>query len=268
LLSWGAIMGTFPLLGSRLKLKILLSLLEREKKLSDLRTDIGIRETSILHALKDLEEAKLSAKSSGVYKLTSLGFMEAQITKEYSSAAGLIEKFKEFWLLHDVTAIPPHLMLKIGALKTAYLVRPDASELSKVHEAFLQLLSTAKRILGISPIFHPDFVPLIDKLLREGTSVELIVTSAVLKKILASARVDQLKEDFKEERVKIFLREDLRVALTVTERNFSLGLFNLSGEYDDKMDLISLSREAIEWGEELFRDFIKGGRRVGADAVA
>jgi predicted transcriptional regulator len=260
-------MGTFPLLRSRLKLKILLSLLEREKKLSDLRTDIGIRETSILHALKDLEEAKLSAKSNGVYKLTSLGFMEAQITKEYSSAADVIEKFKDFWLPHDVTSIPPHLMLKIGALKDSTLVRTDASELDKVHEAFLQILMTSKRVRGISPIFHPDFVPIIERLLKEGTPVELILTNEVLNKTLALTNTDRIEEDVEKERLKIFLREDLRLALTVTDKNLSLGFFTLDREYDYAVDLISNSREAVEWGNALFQANSEDSRRIGPEGL-
>jgi hypothetical protein len=67
---------------SRLKLSIMLSLLDGNKKLADLKDNVNARETSILHALKEFENLNLTNKTARVYKLTSLGFMEAQILKK------------------------------------------------------------------------------------------------------------------------------------------------------------------------------------------
>jgi predicted transcriptional regulator len=245
----------------------MLSLLEGNKRLAELKADIRTRETSILHALKNLEAVNLTTKSGGAYMLTPLGIMEAQICREYSSFAGVIEEFKDFWLSHDVTAIPPYLLLKIGALKDSTLVRTEGSELGLVHKTFLEILQASKRIRGISPIFHPDFVSLFKQLLSQGDSVELIVTGAVLKKTLASADFELMKKYVEEHRLKIFLRENLKVALTVTENIFSLGLFILDGEYDDKMDMVSFNHEAINWGEELFQDYLKGSGEIGVEVL-
>ena len=51
----------------------------------------------------------------------------------------------------------------------------------------------------------------------------------------------------------------------LTESSFSLGLFDLSGTYDDNMDLRSNSIEAIKWGERLFEDTIRDSQRIGLD---
>ena len=93
-------------LRSELKLRILLSLLKGDQKLAELKAEIGTRETTILHALKNLEELNLTTKSDGVYSLTSLGFIDSQIFGECSSAADVMEKLKDFWLPHDVMSIP------------------------------------------------------------------------------------------------------------------------------------------------------------------
>jgi predicted transcriptional regulator len=68
-----------------------------------------------------------------------------------------------------------------------------------------------------------------------------------------------------EDKLKLFLKDDLKIALALTENNFSLGLFTLSGMYDDNMDLLSESVEAIEWGEHLFEYIAKGSTRIGLD---
>jgi predicted transcriptional regulator len=164
-----------------------------------------------------------------------------------------------------VTGIPPQLLLKIGALKDSTLVRTATSELDVVHKTFLKILQTSKRIRGISPIFHPDYVAVFKLLLSQGNSVELFLTGAVLDKTLAladSAEAKLMKKYVEEGRLKIFQREDLKVALTVTENSISLGLFTLGGEYDYNMDLISFRREAVRWGEELFQDYLGGSKEL------
>ncbi len=247
---------------SELKIELLLSLLNRSKKLSELTAEFSIRQTSILHALKDLEELGLSTKSGVSYELTSLGIIEASFLTEYSLSSEVIEKYKQFWATHDVTAIPSHLLLQLKNLNDSTLIQADSSELGKVQEVFTQLLLNSKRIRGISPIFHPTFVPVTEQLLKQGASVELILTNAVFTKTLALAHTNQLNEDIKIGKLRLFLKEDLKVALTVTDKNFSLGLFHLNGDYDDKMDLVSLNPKAIEWGGWLFREYLKDSHEV------
>jgi predicted transcriptional regulator len=240
----------------------MLSLLSGEKKLSELKAEVDIRETSILHALKEFENLNLTSKTSGTYRLTSLGLIEAQICKDSVAAAQTLEEFKDFWLYHDVVHIPKNLILQIGALKDSFLIRTDTLDLGKVYSTFLEILSESKKILGISPIYHPDYVKAIGSMLEQGTCVELILTSAVLNKTLSTVKVEQFQDAFASGLLKICLQENLKVALTITEKNFSLGLFSLGGEYDDRTDLVSVSPEAIQWGADLFLEYLKNSKNV------
>ena len=254
-------------LKSDLKLRILLSLLERDKKLAEMHADLESSETTILHTIKELEGLALTTKSGLTYQLTSLGLLEAQMCKNASQSANTIEKFKDFWLPHDLTALPPNLMLKIGALNNSTLIRAETLELGKVYNTFQEILLTSNKVTGISPIFHPNYVPVIEHLLAKNKPVELIVTQGVLKKTLSSAKKDTLKKSFQNNKLKIFLKENLKVALTVTDKNFSLGLFKTNGDYDDNMDLISLNKEAIQWGQELFQDTLKDSKKLEPEAL-
>jgi predicted transcriptional regulator len=67
------------------------------------------------------------------------------------------------------------------------------------------------------------------------------------------------------DKLRVFLKDDLKIALALTESSFSLGLFDLSGTYDDNMDLRSNSIEAIKWGERLFEDAIRDSQRIRLD---
>lgn len=249
-------------LRSGLKLEIMLSLLRGAKRLAELKSEVGSGETTILHALRDLEAINLTVKSGMTYRLTPLGVIEALIMEDASSAVEVLERFKDFWLLHDITAIPPRFLRRIGALKESTLVRVETLELSKVHKTFLEILLTSERIRGISPIFHPDFVAAFKQLLGQGASVELILTSVVLKRTLTLADPELMAKYLEKERLKMFLRDGLGIALTMTENAFSLGLFKPGGEYDYDMDLVSHSQEALEWGKELFQHYLRGARRI------
>ncbi|MCX8150448.1 MAG: DUF1724 domain-containing protein [Candidatus Bathyarchaeota archaeon] len=248
---------------SEIKMKILIDLLSGNKKLSDLKSVIDARETTILHVLKEFERMSLTTKVQGTYKLTPLGLIEAKICKEALAATEAIAEFKDFLVNHDTTTIPEHLLFRMGALKGASLIKAGASELGKVHETFTSMLLLSKKIIGISPIFHKDFVAVFGQLLNHGCTVELILTPEVLNKTLESADAQLFQKYITEEKLKIFVKDsNLKVALTVSDRVFSLGLFDLNGEYDYTEDLISTSPQAIAWGEELFRLTIEGSKRI------
>ena len=250
---------------SELKLKILLKLLNGKKKISELRLDGESRDTTILHILEEFGELNLTTKTQGLYRLSPLGIIEAKILKEFISTTEVVEKFKDFWLTHNVDDIPAHLLQNIGALKDAQLVRTQASELGIVHQKFIETIKMSKKIKGISPIFHSDFISLFGQLLEKGSTIELIISSDVLNKITGLSDLELIQKYLEEDKLKVFLKDDLKIALSLTEVSFSLGLFSLSGSYDDNMDLVSTSTEAIKWGERLFEDAIKGAQRIGAN---
>jgi len=245
----------------------MLSVLKGHEKLADLKTELGRRDTSILHALQDLISLNIIVKHGGAYKLTPLGIMETLILKEVSVAAEVLEMFKDFWLLHDTASIPTPLLPKIGALRDSTLIRSSATNLTKVHNLFSRVLLTSKRIKGVSPIFHSDYVEIVRQCLAEGASVEMILTSDILERVLASADSPLLSKYLEEERLRLFLDDDLRFGLTVTENSLSLGLFTLGGDYDYQMDLVSNSREAVEWGEELFQHCLKKAKRLDKEEL-
>jgi predicted transcriptional regulator len=251
---------------SELKQKILLSLIKGDKKLSELKVDLDSTETTILHALKEFEELDLTAKTAGVYSLSPLGRIEAEICKQFFGATEAMEKFKDFWLTHDVKPIPTSLMLKIGSLQDATLVKTQASELGKVHETYLKMMANTKKVVGTSPIFHSDFLGAFKELLNQGGTIDLILTGEVLGKTLESAVSTGEGELFQkfmiEGHLKIYLIDELKIALTVTENLFSMGLFDLDGQYDYSMDLISTSPEALKWGEEVFQEYLKQAKKV------
>jgi predicted transcriptional regulator len=96
----------------------------------------------------------------------------------------------------------------------------------------------------------------------------LIVSGEVLTKITGFVDIELVKKYLKEDKLRIYVKEDIKVALALTENSFSLGLFSPSGMYDDRMDLLSDSNESIEWGERLFEDVARHSTRVGLEYLS
>ncbi|MBN2334373.1 DUF1724 domain-containing protein [Candidatus Bathyarchaeota archaeon] len=257
----------FKLFRSELKLNIVSSLLREEKKLSTLRDELGSSGSTIIHALRDLEAMNMTRQDGKHYGLTSLGVIGAMLIDDVSSTVNVLEKYRDYWLLHDVTAVPSHLLQRIGALEDSTLIRDDSMELDRVHLTFQKLLLTSRRVRGASPIFHSDFIGTFQRLLGEGATVDLILTGGVLNRTLTLADTEQILDYIKKDRLRIYLTDELRIGLTVTENSFSMGLFTVDGEYDYSRDLISNSQRAITWGEELFQHHLMGARRLDLESL-
>jgi len=244
-------------------MEILSSLLGGDKRLGALREELGSSGSTIIHAISDLAELGLVRQAGKHYSLTQLGVIEAQLLEGLASATRMLDKYQEFWLTHDVTAIPSPLLRRLGALEESTLVQNDSVELDRVHSTFQRILLTSRRVHGVSPIFHPDYVGVFQRLLGEGATVDLVLTQDVLDRVLSLADVGQFAGYVEKGRLRIFVAGGLRVALTVTENSFSMGLFGVDGEYDYTRDLVSNSRGAVEWGEELFQHCLSGAREIG-----
>jgi predicted transcriptional regulator len=255
-------MSVLKLLSSRLRVDVLMSLSERAKRLSELRAELGIRDTTILHALTELESSSLVRQSGRNYELTPIGAVYALILEDVLGADDAIDRQKDFWLRHDISGIPESLLKGIGALRGARVIMSEPTDLAKVHETFLKLLSESRQVMGISPIFHIDYISVVRELVVKGANIKIIVTDKVLRNIIDSVGLDALTSTMKGGNLKLLLKDELKVAMTVTENILSLGLFTLDGSYDYSMDLVGEDKEAIGWGRALFDHYVKGAKDV------
>ena len=102
------------------------------------------------------------------------------------------------------------------------------------------------------PVNRPNYASAIGNAVENGARVELILTDRVIN-IISEEHHDQLKGLMASSNFKLYrLDEDVKVAFTVTDSVFSLGLFGLTGVYDMASDLICVGDEAIKWGMQLF----------------
>ena len=247
---------------SDLRKKIIIRLYDDKKPLGHLRDDLKINSTTAIHALKELEKYNITFQDNDKnYSLTNIGRVIAVKLLDFSDVAEVLEKHKGFWLEHDLSEIPEHLIEKIGWLKDSELFKDTDTEILKAHINYINLLKNAKEIRGVSSIFVPEFTSLFQELVSENIDVQLILSKEVLEKIdklLLNQLITKSKPNFN----LFIMKNNLKAAITVTDYFLSIGLFRLDGTYDFSNDLISYSKEAITWGNEFFNHYAKLSERI------
>ncbi|MCX9010963.1 MAG: winged helix-turn-helix domain-containing protein [Candidatus Methanoperedens sp.] len=248
---------------SDLRRNLLIVLNEGKKSLGDLRDGLQVSSTTVLHALRELEKNSLTFQDKDKnYSLTNIGRIVALKMLDFNDAAETLRNHERFWLEHDLSGIPQNLMERIGCLKDSILVENTPTDIFKVHSNFINLLKNAKEIKGVSPFFIPEFSLLFEELiLKKNIDIQLLLTKEVQEKI----DKEVLKKIFLKENSKFelyILKEDVKIAFTVTDYFLSIGFFRYDGIYDYNNDIISYSKEANAWGRDLFEHYAKLSQRI------
>lgn len=248
---------------SDLRKNLLTCLNEDKKSLGDLRNELNISSTTAIHALRELEKSNLAFQDRDKnYALTKIGRILTLKVADFSNAVDVLKKHERFWLDHDLTGIPEHLMEKIGWLNDSVLIKNTETEIFKVHSNFINLLKNSKEIKGVSPFLIPEVAVLFEELIFEkNIDFQLLLTREVYEKIDKEIIKNILAD--KNLKFKLYiLKGNVKVAFTVTDYFLSLGFFQNDGSYDFSTDLLSYNKKAIDWGRELFEYYVNFSEKV------
>lgn len=241
---------------SSVRVKIMISLNEEPMKTKDLRKLIGIQSSTIIHGIKELEKQNLVSRKGDYYYLSETGKIMALKLIDIIRTLITLKNFEKLWLNHEIDSIPQYLLKDIGYLSNLELVESEKIDIFRPHGAYMQVILGSKKIRGVSPIFYPDYVNNFKNMIENGISVELILTSTILRKTIGSIDPNDLAyltKVLSEETLKIWeIEEEVKVAFTITDKFTVLGLFFLNGSYDSTKLLIGDHDDAIIWSNRLF----------------
>ena len=178
---------------SSVRVKILICLSEGIQTMSQLKKRLGISSSTISYNLSNLEKRNFTSKDGEKYILTPIGNLITYNLKENMKTIGVISKFQKFWLNHDLSAIPPELIKKIGNLYNSSLVESESGEIYKPHEKYQEIILQSNYIKGVSSIFRFNYIDLFQHLILENDiNVELLLKD-VIQKIIQDIDSDNLK---------------------------------------------------------------------------
>ena len=254
---------------SGVRTKIILSLNEENKDLNKLKNELNLESSAALHALKKLESQNIIIKKGNKYSLSSVGKLYAVKSENLFKSVYTIKKCKKIWLTHCIEGIPQNLLKEIKCLNNSFLVESTPIDIIKPHSHYAELVTKAKNVRSLSPIFYYPYIDLYKNALKRNVNVELILTPLVLAKLAETAGFGILKKIDSSRNFKLYeIDEDVKIAFTVTENFLSFGLFSTEGLYDATINLTSYDPDAIEWGNKLFNYYSNKAQKFILDSLS
>jgi len=254
---------------SRLKLQLLLSLLQKNESLSALREVTGSTSQALIPKIRSLETQMLIEARDREYFLTPLGKIVAGKVAEFVGVMAGINRHKEFWATHDLSALPEEFLSRIGDLQESEVKLDTQVDILTVYSNYLRIVKEAAYIHGISCVMSPGLAGTLADRVVAGIPVELIVNEDVTNILRQEPYIQSLKQLVHFINFKIWVTKESRmVGLTVTDKYISLGLFKTDGKlYDSSSDLFSGNAPAVAWGEDLFRYYRERSQLLEIDKL-
>jgi len=232
---------------SDVKTKIILSLKEEQKKLSEIKKDIRIRSSTILHNMNQLEKKNFVIKDLQGYSLTQTGELLALNLMNIINSIYIAKKNKDYLLNHEIDYIPIDLIDKIECIIDAKILKHDS-----IIPKFKNSLIESKNINCI--LGHSTNEILLETLLNKNNRLNIISPENFLSEAIHIKNESKSLENKNIELCKF--NKDLRLELIVLDDSILLNLPPLN-KFQDKLCLISESEKGVKWGIELFNHYLK-----------
>lgn len=168
----------------------LASLYEEPKEKPELATDCDVARSTVGRAIRELELAGLVDRGDEGFELTVSGRLVVDQFREFEHAVDVICEMDE-WLstLPRSDLLPPSMFVG-GEVTQSDIHAPD-----KAMQETLDLVSTARRVRGVSPAVHGAYVETFnERIQRDGLETELVFSADALTE-LATTYADRLIED-------------------------------------------------------------------------
>jgi predicted transcriptional regulator len=242
---------------SRLKIQILLTLLNNNASLSQLREVTGSTSQALIPKIRSLEKQGLIIAVNYEYCMTPLGGVVAKNVEGFVQLIGGINQHYTFLTDHDLSDLPVTFLSRIGDLYDSEPKQDTTTDMFYVYSHYLEILKDATYIHGISSVASPGLAQFIAEKVVTGIPVELIVNNEVIGLLTKEPYASNMQGLLEHPNFSVCVTsEKLRVGLTVTDKYLSLGLFKKDTNlYDSSTDLFSSDPRAVEWGESLFRHY-------------
>lgn len=244
-----------------------MALNEGGKNLNQLRDEIGLTSSAILHSMRNMGIENLILKTKEGYFLTNIGKSQAILLNGLINSMSALSKTEDFWLNHDISGIPEVLLREIGDLRDCEVVKATPDDLLKTFSNYMRLVTRAKEIKCVSSIFYPEFPNMVKTLVNRKSDVELVLTRNVVDKVMEK-HLSILKNLIYESNFELWvIDEEVKVAFTITESALSFALFLNDGTYDVSTDLIAYGTDAVDWGRKLFEYYRKRAKKIGPEDI-
>lgn len=245
---------------SEIRLKVLVDLLDGPMKIRDINRNSLLSYSSVSSNVHKLCKDGFVEKIHNSFRLTNLGFIYITILMDFHDVVTTIDNFSDFWLDHDISSLSIEDLRKLSSLEGSELIKCNYTDIYKTHKEFKRAFKDSKHLKVIFPYMHPEYPKLIRRLILKGVKVELIVSKGILTSFVKDIGKDVVKQGLSNDNFSLkYLDEDIKIALAISNKFVSVGLFKKDGTYDQNRLLLSDKEKAIVWGLNLFKSYDDNG---------
>ncbi len=263
-------------IASDVRAKILISLISGSKNLADLRKEIHLSSSTILHGMNQLEQKNFIFRDSGNYSLSQTGEVVSNKLIDVMRSFYSLNLCEGLFLNHDISCIPPELFKDIGCLEKSFIVKSTSTNIMRPQEVLSEFLAKSKNFKQLTSVYNPSSVQIFIDSLDKGDDVQLIMTEGIINKLVETAGEEKLNKWINDGNLNLMkIDEEVKISLTTGDNFIAIGLFSADGTYDLNISLISGADEAVSWGNRLFEHYRKianpvsfEGRKIHEEIVA
>ena len=239
---------------SEIRLKILSELYEKPNNISGLVKKTKINYSSVSSNVNKLEENEFIHKVEKKYYINPMAKIYFETLMDFKRSIDLIYDYDAFFNKHNINQLSIDSMNNLIDLKNSELIETTPLDIYKTHNTTKKQLIESKNVKAIFPYLHPEYPDIIETILKNGGSVELIIPRALFKAIMSPIDNKLKKDAINQGKLIVYtVTTDLNLYLTVCDEKMSLGLFKNDGSFDQNRILISDDKKSHEWAEELFK---------------
>ncbi|WP_292888267.1 winged helix-turn-helix domain-containing protein [Methanobrevibacter sp. UBA212] len=243
---------------SEIRLKILNELDKHPDNVQGLVKKTNIAYSSVSSNIGKLENHDYITKVENKYYINPMTQVYYKTLMDFKNSVELVNDYDSFWNKHNLNQLSITSIKRITDLKNSKLIETTPIDIYKTHNTIKNQIMNSKNIKAIFPYLHPEYPNLIEGILKNNGTVELIVPKSIFKELLFRVNDNVRRKALRYKKLKVYsFKNDLNLYLTICDENMSLGLFKNDGSFDQNRVLVSNDEQSHEWAEELFNHIKK-----------
>lgn len=239
---------------SEIRMKILSELYNHPDNIRGLVKKTKITYSSVSSNVNKLEESNYIIKVEKKYHVTPMAKIYFDTLIDFKKSIDIINDFNSLWDKHNLNQLSIDSMKNITDLKNSTLIETTPLDIYKTHNTIKNQLIESSDVKAIFPYLHPEYPQLIEEVLKNRGSVELIVPKNIMNPIITPINEQLRKNCLNSKKLKVHpVENELNLYLTLCDDKMSLGLFKNDGSFDQNRILISDDSKSYNWARELFK---------------
>ena len=238
---------------SEIRLKILSELDKEPNNVRGIVKLTKITYSSVSSNIDKLKKNNHIKKVNNKYHITPMTEVYLKSLIDFKNSIDMINDYDIFWDKHNLNQLSMDSVKSITDLKESQLIEATPIEIFKTHNTIKKQMIKSKSVKAIFPHLHPEYPKLIENVLKNDGTVELIIPQDIFKELIFRIDGKVRRAAIKERKLKVYkFKQDLNLYLSICDENMALGLFKNDGSFDQNRILISSNEKSNKWAEKLF----------------